>query len=74
MDTLVERRWKVAPASRSRRLGVSLIPASRTPLWIDALANSGKTWGGWSDGWVRDADEQARLASKTRAMNLGAHS
>ena len=53
------------------------IPAlNEHPLWVDALGQIAlENLGGWvSDGWDRDADEQARQASKTRALNLGAHS
>jgi len=53
------------------------IPAlNEHPLWIDALGQIAlETLGGWVSGdWNRDADEQARQASKNLALNLGARS
>ncbi len=51
------------------------IPAlNEHPRWIDALGRIAlENLGGWvSEAWDRDADEQARLASKTHALKLGA--
>jgi ferrochelatase len=53
------------------------IPAlNEHPRWIDALGQIVlENLGGWaSTNWDRDADEQARHASKNRAIALGAHS
>jgi ferrochelatase len=53
------------------------IPAlNEHPQWIAALGRIAlDNLGGWaSDAWDRDADEQARLASKNRALALGARS
>ncbi|MHB1215612.1 MAG: ferrochelatase [Thiobacillus sp.] len=52
------------------------IPAlNEHPQWIDALGRIAlENLGGWvSDSWDRDADQQAREASKTRARSMGAH-
>ncbi len=51
------------------------IPALNAhPHWIAALGQIAlENLGGWvSDNWNRDADEQARQASKSRALQLGA--
>jgi ferrochelatase len=51
------------------------IPAlNEHPRWIDALGRIAvENLGGWaSETWDRDADEQARQASKARALQLGA--
>ena len=51
------------------------IPAlNEHPRWIDALGRIAlENLGGWaSETWDRDADEQARQASRARALKLGA--
>ncbi|MDA8127613.1 MAG: ferrochelatase [Betaproteobacteria bacterium] len=53
------------------------IPAlNEHPHWIDALGRIAlENLGGWvSETWDRDADEQARHASKNRALAMGARS
>ena len=53
------------------------IPAlNEHPQWIDALGRIAlENLGGWViDSWDRDADQQAREASKNRALSMGAHS
>jgi ferrochelatase len=53
------------------------IPAlNEHPQWIDALGRIAlENLGGWvSESWDRNADEQARRASKNMALSMGARS